>query len=78
MIMRSYFALQGKQIFQGDWLTVLDWARQNILLDPTPVKLFTARGGERNARVIAEITRDSETSIKDGRTLSLKAFLNGI
>ena len=75
--MRSYFAVQGKKLSQGGWLTVLDWSKRRIKISPLPVKLFTARGGDKNARVIAEITPDGARSIQDGRLISLKTLLNG-
>lgn len=75
--MRSYFALQGNKLHQGGWLTVRDWGRRRIQISPSTVKLFTARGGDKNARVIAEITSDGERVIQDGRSVSLKALLSG-
>ena len=75
--MRSYFAVQGNMVYQGGWITVVDWGKRRIQISPLPVKLFTARGGDKNARVIAEITLDGERVIQDGRIVSLKALLSG-
>ena len=75
--MRSYFAVQGNKLYQGGWLTVRDWGRRRIHISPLPVKLFTARGGDKHAQVIAEITPDGERCIQDGRLISLKTLLNG-
>jgi len=75
--MRSYFAVQEKNIYQGGWLSVIDWARRRIQFNPSPIKLFTAHAGDKNARIIAEITPDRERAIKGGRIISLKTLLNG-
>ncbi len=75
--MRSYFAKQSNKIHQGGWLTVLDWAKRRIKDEPTPVKLFKARGGEKYARIIAEVTCDGVKIIRSGRALLLKELLHG-
>ena len=75
--MRSYFALQKNNLHSGGWSDVLYWAREKILKDSAPVKIFTARAGDRNARIVAEICVDEERLINDGRLMSLKDLLNG-
>lgn len=75
--MRSYFAKQGNKVHNGGWLDVLMWARQEIKSNPTPVKLFSCRGGETVARILAEITTDGERLINEGRTISLKTLIHG-
>ena len=75
--MRTYFAMQSKIIRSGGWLTVLYWARSRIRENPVPVKIFTARSGEKYARVVAEITTEGECLVKSGRSLPVKAVLNG-
>ena len=70
--MRSYFALQENQLHQGGWITVNAWARHKIQLNTAPIKIFTARGGEKEAQVVAEVTSEGIRAIHDGRILSLK------
>lgn len=75
--MRSYFAKQGNKLHQGGWVEVLAWARKEIDGDSTPIKLFTSRAGEPDARIVAEISTDGERLINEGRIISLKALING-
>ena len=72
--MRSYFAAQSKRTYAGGWYAVLAWAGEQIKKDPTPIKLLTARPGERFAKIIAEITKDGMRIIEDGRQVSVKSL----
>jgi hypothetical protein len=72
--MRSYFATQGKRVHTGGWQSVLMWANEQIQTDPTPVKILTARGGDRAARVVAEVTREGGRLIEQGRQIPLRSF----
>ena len=73
--MRSYFAVQDKAVFQGGWMSVCLWAKQRTTIDE-PVKILTARGGEKNVRIIAEVTPDGMRIISNGRVTSRK-FIHG-
>ena len=73
--MRSYFAVHGEDVFQGGWVSVYLWAKQRTATNE-PVKILTARGGEKNARIIAEVTLDNVRIIGNGRVMSRK-LLNG-
>jgi len=75
--MRSFFALQEKQIHQGGWHDVIHWSKDQIQSNTAPIKIFTSRGGEKTAIIIAEITLDGIRKIKNGRHISLKALING-
>ena len=52
-------------------MSVCLWAKQYATTN-NPVKIFSARGGEKNARVIAEVTLDSVRIIGNGRVMSRK------
>ncbi len=74
--MRSYVALQGRTHYPGGWLDCIAWARQKAK-DGAPVRILTARAGEPTARVVAEISADSERLITGGRTVKLSTLRNG-
>jgi hypothetical protein len=72
--MRSYFATQGKRVQEGGWQSVLIWANEQIQTDPTPVKILTARAGDRTARVVAEVTQEGGRLIEQGREVPLRSL----
>lgn len=75
--MRTFFAKQGNKIHNDGLDAVVQWARESIKCDPTPVKIFTARAGEKEAKVICEVTPEGEYVITNGRTLPLKDLIRG-
>lgn len=75
--MRSYFAKQGRTIHSDSWLNCIGWAREQITLTAKPVHILTARPGEKNARIVAEITTDGERRITDGRVIKVKELRRG-
>ena len=75
--MRTFFAIQQDNSFSSGWQQCLSWARQQIKVDSTAIQLLTARGSDKDAVVIAEITANSERMIKGGRTLPVKRLLHG-
>ena len=75
--MRTFFAIQQDKTFNSGWAQCLSWARQKIKENDTAIKLLTARGGDKDAVVIAEITANSERMIEGGRTLPVKRLLHG-
>ena len=72
--MRSYFATQGKRVQTGGWQSVLVWANEQIQIDPTPVKILTARAGDNTARIVAEVTKKGGRFIEQGRSVSLRSL----
>lgn len=75
--MRTFFAIQQDKTFNSGWNQCLSWARQQIKADSIAIQLLTARGSDKDAVVIAEITANSERMIKGGRTLPVKRLLDG-
>ena len=72
--MRSYFATQGKRVHADGWQGVLMWAKEQIQNDPTPVKILTARAGDRTAKVVAEVTLEGGRLIEQGRQVPLRSL----
>lgn len=72
--MRSYYAKQVNVVYCGGWNSVVMWARRAVKADPIPVQLLTARGGEKFARIIAEVSCDGERVVHHGRTIKLKVL----
>lgn len=75
--MRTFFAIQQDKTFNAGWQQCLIWARQQIIENSIAIQLLTARVGEKEAVIIAEITTYSEHMIKGGRTLEVKRLLHG-
>ncbi len=75
--MRTYFAVQGNKSFNSGWQQCLSWARHQIQENNSAIQLLTARAGDKEAVVIAEITTDGERMIKGGRALPVKRLMNG-
>lgn len=72
--MKSYFAIQQKQTFAGGWMQCLRWARTCLEDNTAPVQILMARGGEKQARVIAEITPEGMRMIRRGRAMTIKGL----
>jgi hypothetical protein len=75
--MRTFFALQQDKSFNSGWQQCLSWARQQIKKDSTAIQILTARGCDKEAVVIAEITTNSERMIDSGRALPVKRLFHG-
>ena len=75
--MRTFFAIQQDKTFNSGWQQCLSWARQHIKENNTVIKLLTARVGDKEAVVIAEITTNSERMIDSGRALPVKRLFHG-
>ena len=75
--MRTFFAVQQHKTINAGWQQCLLWARQQILEHEAPVHLLTARGGDQEAIIIAEVTIDDERMIEGGRTMSIKRLMHG-
>ena len=76
IFMRTYFAVQQNKKINAGWEECLQWARQQIHEHDTPVHLLTARGGDQEAIIIAEVTIDYERMIKGGRSISIKRLMH--
>ena len=72
--MHSYFATQGKLTHAGGWYSVTAWASSQIQIDPTPVKILKARAGQKQARVIAEVTPEDIHSVQAGRQVAVRSL----
>lgn len=72
--MHCYFAIQGKHTHAGGWYSIATWATSQILLDSTTIKILKARAGEKNARVVAEITQEGMTAIENGRQVAVRSL----
>ena len=75
--MRSFIALQRRTAHPGGWLDCIAWARAHAKEGP-PVRILTARAGERTARVVAEVSTDGERLITGGRVISLGQVLKNV
>jgi len=63
IFMRTFFAIQQHKTINAGWQQCLRWARQQILEQDAPVHLLTARGGDKDAVIIVEITLEHERMI---------------
>lgn len=71
--MRTFIATNGQQVFTSGYVQCVAWARQ--LNTDLPTIIHTARGGDREARVIAEVTGAEEVrQITDGRLISVSGL----
>ena len=75
--MRTFFAVQQHKSINAGWQQCLQWARQQIHKNDAPVHLLTARGDDKEAIIIAEITFDHERMIEGGRAMSIKRLMHG-
>jgi hypothetical protein len=65
--MVSYFATCGRAVHSGGFVACVQWARERIKTDQAPVKIVRARAGEREGRVVVEVTQEGERTVPDGR-----------
>ena len=72
--MHSYFATQGKLTHAGGWYSVTAWACSQIQINTTPVKILKARPGQKQARVVAEVTPDGIHSVQAGRQVAVRSL----
>lgn len=75
--MRTYFAVQQHKTINAGWQQCLNWAHQQLHENDAPVHLLTARGSDKEAIIIAEITLEYERMIDGGRAMSVKRLMNG-
>ncbi len=71
--MRCCIAKGGGQSISGGWLYCLNWGIEQVKDDfSLVVKIYSVRAGEKQGRVIAEITGEGLKLIKDGRHVPLR------
>jgi len=75
--MKTYIASQGRTIHKNGLMGCLAWSKQQIELDPTPIKILKARAGEPNATVIAEVIPGSIRFFADGRIVPARSLKDG-
>ena len=73
--MKSYFAYVGKKAVKGGFSDCLVRGAQMVEEDEGAiVKLCCARGGEKNARILAELSRDGLRFCRSGRMVKLRTL----
>lgn len=72
--MRSYAAQIGTEVCWGSLRAVYRWAADESLARSTPVRILTARAGERHALVIAESINGRIIPTGSGRTVPVAAL----
>jgi hypothetical protein len=77
IFMRTYFAVQQHKTINAGWQQCLQWAREQLDENDAPVHLLTARGGDKDAVIIAEMTVGHERMIEGGRAMSIKRLMHG-
>ena len=75
--MHSYFAIQKDKHYAGGWQSVVCWARESLKYDSNEVKLLMARAAEKEAQVVAVLSRDEEKIIRNGRRVKLRVLYRG-
>ena len=72
--MRSFIATNGNQIYTSGYAQCLSWA---LHLDSNlPTVIHTARGSDKSAKVIAEVTEDGAIRyINDGRLIKIRKLI---
>ena len=72
---RSYFLVQGEYVDEGNWKYVIFSARRLVMKSFIPVRILTARPGEKRARTIAELDQLGERLIYEGWMVKMVFFL---
>lgn len=68
--MRTFIATNGPKVFTSGYVQCISWARH--LDTDIPTIIHTARGGDREARVIAEVTGTQKVRhIINGRLIAV-------
>ena len=75
--MRSFFAISGKEVFQHGFQGCCRWAESQLKNGSQKAVLIArARGGEKQATVIAEYTKDGLSDLKGGlRRVGVKRLM---
>lgn len=72
--MKTYAAVHRTQAHTGCFTDCLMWARARVAADPVTAVIAALRPGEKLARVVFEVARDSERSIRYGTTIPARKF----
>lgn len=75
--MRTFIAMQRGSHIIGGWPTVFNWAVERIKSNQDEIKILTARGGEKEAVIVAVIDSAGIRLIRDGRKARVKTLLDG-
>lgn len=66
--MRIYMADTPDDRLYSGWLHCLNWAQNRVQHDHYPiVQIFKLRAGEKEKRIVAEVTAEGTRIIKNGR-----------
>lgn len=71
--MRSYIAKAGGRSFSGGWHGCIYWGKEQVRDDRSLlVKIHAVRPGEKEGRVVSEISKEGIRIISNGRYVSLR------
>ena len=70
--MRTFVAIAPAEVVWGGWMDVCRWASEHSLGTSSPVKIATARGGDRSVRVIAEAVAGEVLLVRSGRVYPVR------
>lgn len=74
--MHTYIAITGQgNATTGGWFQCLQWAKQQIEDTVTVVKVFVAKPGEKEARVVGEVSLDGVRFLPGERQLAIRKLL---
>jgi hypothetical protein len=65
--MRSYIAVDDAVHHFGGWRQCVEWARQRVEESGHTVWLYTGRGGEKEAELVAEVSVQGVLRVPRGR-----------
>ena len=73
--MKTYYAFEQQSCVSGSFVRCQQWAQARTeLSEKAVVKIAMARGGEKQARIIAEHTLEGFRFTRSGRTLPVHAL----
>ena len=73
--MHTFIAISGEETFRGALPSCLDWSIKQIKKDKGKVaKIFHARGGEKEMKVVTEVTQGGVRLIPHGRRTHIRKF----
>ncbi|OOZ75528.1 hypothetical protein BOW50_11380 [Solemya velum gill symbiont] len=73
--MHTYVLRKGNKIQQGGLAQCLNRSKRILEQEPTSIlTIAIARGGSRNAKIIAEVTHDGIRYIEEGETYSIRSL----
>lgn len=73
--MLSFVGISRSGSHQGPWADCIAWCRDQVRADHTAVAhVLLCRGGEKQGRVVAEVTADNERRVTGGRVVPLRGL----